>query len=185
VSERRVAILGFQEIGELSPLGWDGCRSIRDTALPWLGRFETPGVLFVPTDYVGGRNDFDRGVEPAESICDWDDLRALRDAGVAIQSHACSHRSFSVLDRSEREGELVRSKRLLEEQLGTAVEAIAFPFGDPGPDADRQQPADAGYRAAFTYRGSPVRLPLADRFRIERIAVGPTTDLRAELEEIA
>lgn len=163
----------------------DGYRSMRDTTLPWLRRFDTPGVLFVPTDYVGGHNDFDRGVEPEEAICDWDDLRALHDAGVAIQSHAGSHRSFSALDRAEREQELGRSKTLLEERLGAPVATIAFPYGDPGPDADRDQPAGAGYRTAFTYRGSPVRLPVADRFRIERIAVGQNTDLRAELEKLS
>ncbi len=163
----------------------DGYRSMRSAALPWLRHFDAPGVLFVPTDYVGGRNDFDRGVEPEEEICDWDDLRALRDGGVSIQSHAGSHRAFSSLDAAARADELARSRAALEAGLGAPVETIAFPYGDPGPDADRDQPAAAGYRAAFTYRGAPVALPVPDRFRIERVAMGPDTDLAAVLGGLA
>lgn len=159
----------------------DGYRSMRDTTLPWLRRFDAPGVLFVPTDYVGGRNTFDRGVEPDEPICSWDDLHVLQDAGVAIQSHAVSHRSFSTLDDAERAHELAHSKAVLEERLGTGVDTIAFPYGDPGPDASHGQAAAAGYDAAFLYRGSTVRMPVTDPYRIERIAMGPNTDLLAEL----
>ena len=163
----------------------DGYRSMCDRTLPVLQRHEAPGVLFVPTHYVGGRNDFDRGVEPEEAICGWQELRALRAGGVAIQSHGHTHRAFSSLDAAGREEELVRSKALLEEGLGEPVATIAFPYGDPGPDAAREQAAAAGYRAAFTYRGHPLRLPVADRYRIERIAMGPNTDLRAELENFS
>jgi peptidoglycan/xylan/chitin deacetylase (PgdA/CDA1 family) len=159
----------------------DGYRSTRDTTLPWLRRFGASGVLFVPTDHVGGYNAFDRGVEPEEPICSWDDLRFLQDSGLAIQSHATSHRSFSTLDDDERARELARSKAVLEEQLGEPVDTIAFPYGDPGPDSAHGQAAAAGYRAAFLYRGSPVRMPVGDPYRIERIAMGANTDLLAEL----
>ena len=65
-----------------------------EVALPILKRFDAPAVMFVPTDYIGRRNTFDAGVEPDEAICDWEDLRALADQGVSIQSHASSHRRF-------------------------------------------------------------------------------------------
>ncbi len=163
----------------------DGYRSIVDDALPVLREHGAPGVLFVPTDHVGGRNDFDHGVEPTEALCSWDELRVLREFGVAIQSHAHTHRAFSSLDRDDRADELARSKAILEKELGQQVDTIAFPYGDAGPDVDRAQAADAGYRAAFTYRGAPVSMPVPDRFRIERIAMGPDTDLRSELEKRA
>lgn len=159
----------------------DGYRSMRETALPSLRKFGAPSVLFVPTDHVGGHNAFDEGVEPTEPICDWNDLRFLKDNGVRIQSHAKSHRSFSTLDHEARVHELVRSKTVLEEQLGEPVETVAFPYGDPGPPDAHGEPAAAGYSAAFTYRGSPISLPAADRYRIERIAMGPDTDLIGQL----
>lgn len=163
----------------------DGYRSTVSEALPVLQKHGAPGVLFMPTGHVGGSNAFDFGVEPEEPLCTWDELRALRDGGVAIQSHAHTHRAFSSIGPQERAEELTHSKALLEEELGGKVDTIAFPYGDAGPDADHAQAADAGYRAAFTYRGIPVRVPVTDRYRIERIAMGPDTDLLSELEKVA
>jgi peptidoglycan/xylan/chitin deacetylase (PgdA/CDA1 family) len=162
----------------------DGYRSMRGVTLPLLRHFEMPAVLFVPTDYVGQRNSFDAGVEPDEPICNWDDLRELARGGVSIQSHAASHRRFSELSMQEREDEAVRSKVALEEHLGTPCQAIAFPYGDPGPSADRCVLTNAGYEAAFLYGGGPVRLPIANRYRVQRVAMGPNTDLCAELGKL-
>src|SRR5690348_8103337 len=39
----------------------DGYRSMRTVALPLLRRFGFPAILFVPTNYIGGRNAFEAG----------------------------------------------------------------------------------------------------------------------------
>jgi hypothetical protein len=40
----------------------------------------------------------------------------------------------------------------------------------------------AGYRAAFGYGGQPFSTPVNDPYRLERVAMGPDTDLEAALE---
>ena len=40
-----------------------------------------PGVVFVPTRYIGGLNTWDAGNEPDEPICNWDELLELERAG--------------------------------------------------------------------------------------------------------
>lgn len=161
----------------------DGHRSIRDVALPCLRQFGFPGVLFVPTQYIAGHNTFDKGMEPIEPICDWDDLRELERGGVSIQSHAVSHRRFSELDSAEREEELLVSKRVLESTLEKAVDVLAFPYGDNG--GNDQAIADAltrtGYRAACLYGGGALSLPVVEPFRLARVAMGPDTKLDAVL----
>jgi peptidoglycan/xylan/chitin deacetylase (PgdA/CDA1 family) len=161
----------------------DGYRSIRHVALPWLRRFGFPAVLFMPTDFVGGRNDFDADCEPEEDICDWDDLRELERRGVSIQPHGASHRTFSQLDPAEQEIELLRSRTVLQGGLGKPVAVFSFPYGDGGadPQATGRMLSRAGYRAACLYGGGPNRLPIADPYRLTRIAMGPDTDLRAAL----
>lgn len=159
----------------------DGYRSVRELALPLLQHFGYPAVLFMPTDFVGGTNVFDLESEPEERLCDWDDLRELLRAGVAVQSHGASHRAFSELTPDEREHELERSKTLLEAELGQPVELFAYPYGDDGgivPEALIR----AGYSAAFGYGGSPVSTPPAEPYRLERLAMGPDTELGAALE---
>lgn len=99
----------------------DGYRSMLTSALPLLLKFGYPAVLFVPTDFVGGRNSFDADCEPEEAICDWDDLRQLERWGVSVQPHGASHRRFSKLNLAQQEEELHRSKATLEAGLGKRV----------------------------------------------------------------
>lgn len=162
----------------------DGYRSVRDVALPWLRRFGFPAVAFVTTGYIGGRSTFDSGIEPEEPMCDWDDLRELQRQGVSVQSHGVSHRGFSALGPAEREEELVRSKAEIESHLANGVEVFAFPYGDNGPDPQGTAVAlkRAGYRAACLYGGGPNPLPVTDSYRLTRLAMGPDTDLKRELD---
>jgi peptidoglycan/xylan/chitin deacetylase (PgdA/CDA1 family) len=157
----------------------DGYRSVLEVALPWLERFGFPGVLFVPTDFVGGTNLFDAVSEPEEPLCDWGELRELERRGVAVESHAASHRTFSELTSSERALELERSKDVLEAELGQTVQLFAYPYGDDGGAA--AQVEEAGYSAAFGYGGGPISMPPEDAYRVERLAMGPDSNLEAML----
>jgi peptidoglycan/xylan/chitin deacetylase (PgdA/CDA1 family) len=161
----------------------DGYRSNLEVAVPWLLRIGYPAVIFVPTDFIGGHNSFDADNEPEEMICSWEDLRELERSGVSVQSHGVGHRAFSELSRAEQDEELLRSKAVLEAGLGKSVEAFCFPYGDAGVDAQEVGGAlkRAGYRAAFTYGGGLNALPIADPYRVDRLTMGPDTDLVAEL----
>ena len=157
----------------------DGYRSTRAVALPHLTRFGYRAVVFVPTAFVARHNDFDSGVEPREPICEWSELIDLEASGVTVQSHGVTHRTFSALGAAEIEDEIRRSKEVLESGLGRRVETLAFPYGDAGaePHVVAAMLQAAGYRAAFTFRGGPVPLPVPDAYTITRIAMGPDTDM--------
>lgn len=170
----RVALITFD----------DGYHSVLDVARPHLEAFGFPGVLFVPTGYIGGVNAFDAGNQPEERICTWEELRMLERAGISVQCHGVSHRKFSSLSVEERERELLEGKAVLETGLGKRVDLFAYPYGDVG--AGRRPPEElvraAGYRAACLYGGGPISFnpgdPLRDRYRLPRLAIGPETDLR-------
>jgi peptidoglycan/xylan/chitin deacetylase (PgdA/CDA1 family) len=163
----------------------DGYRSFSTTALPCLERLGHPCVLFVPTNHIGGTNVWDRDEEPDEALCGWHDLLDLQEAGVAIQSHGASHRSMVDLSPAERYEELRRSRSCLEDRLGAAVDVIAYPYGDDAgmPSSLRAALAEAGYRAGCLYGGGPNLVPLPDRYRLSRLALGPDSDLAAMLAE--
>jgi peptidoglycan/xylan/chitin deacetylase (PgdA/CDA1 family) len=176
----------------------DGYRSMRTVALPWLLQFGYPALLFMPTDFVGGRNTFDPA-EPDEALCNWADLLDLERRGISVQSHGASHRPFSGLTLAEQEEELRRSKATLEVGLGKRVEVFSYPYGDDGVSSHPYDDDDeasyqvlrkvretlerAGYRAACLYGGGLTSMPAADPYRLTRIPVGPDTDLQAELRE--
>jgi peptidoglycan/xylan/chitin deacetylase (PgdA/CDA1 family) len=120
----------------------DGYRTIVECAMPRLREFGYPGVLFVPTDFIGGFNEFDANTRwPREAICGWDELRELERGVISVQSHGASHWAFSELDIGEVETELAQSRAVLEDGLGKPVEVFSYPYGDRGANVEAVQGA--------------------------------------------
>lgn len=164
----------------------DGYATFADDALRILQEFGAPSVLFVPTDHVGASSDkWDLNVEPREALCTWEDLKSLQQADVSIESHGAAHRAYSSMTPHEQGDDATRSKRVIEQRLGTPARLLSYPYGDDGSlSADGPSSVQrAGYEAAFLYGGSVFRPRGADRYRLPRIAMGPETDLAAELAE--
>lgn len=99
----------------------------------------------------------------------WDQVRALRDAGMEIGSHTVSHARLASVAPERAFDELEQSKQALERELGASPSLVACPGGECNQDAvDLIQ--EAGYQAAFTTESGPVR-PGDDEFRLRRIGV--------------
>jgi peptidoglycan/xylan/chitin deacetylase (PgdA/CDA1 family) len=113
----------------------------------------------------------------APLIMGWDDIRALADAGMDIESHTRSHSVLETLDRETLHDELVGSRRDLEGRLGRQVRAIAYPVGRRPPLWIRRAVAAAGYRIGLTNAGGvnhvwpgAIGAGLAlDRFALRRV----------------
>jgi peptidoglycan/xylan/chitin deacetylase (PgdA/CDA1 family) len=163
----------------------DGYRSLLRTTLPWLRKFNFPAVVFVPTAYIGGHNEFDAGNEPSEPICGWDDLHELERQGLSVQSHGVAHRRLSQLDAKEQRLEIFYSKLILESRLDKPVSLFSFAYGDDCRAADGvdRMLREAGYHASFLYGGGQLQLPLTNHFAIPRLAMGPETSLADELRD--
>jgi peptidoglycan/xylan/chitin deacetylase (PgdA/CDA1 family) len=162
----------------------DGYQSNLTVAAPHLLRAGFPAIVFIATGMIGRLNEFDRDIEPPEVMCDWSDLCALADHGIAVQSHGISHTRFSELTAVEIESELRGSREALEERLHRAVTVMSYPFGDAGRNRSETRAilARAGYRAACSYADDEVnRLPGADPLFLARFAIGRDTDLAALL----
>ena len=74
---------------------------------------------------------------------------------------------------------------MLEARLGKSIEIFAYPYGDSGvnPEASSKALKRTGYQAACLYGGGPNLLPIADQYRLTRLAMGPDTNLQAALEQ--
>jgi hypothetical protein len=123
----------------------DGHRSVHSDMLSVLRRHPVPVTLFV----------YPSAVSNAPYALTWDELRALRATGlVDIQSHTYWHPNFLVEKRRLPEkaydrlvhDQLVRSKAVLEEHLGSSVDFLSWPFGIHDDDL-RRRAAAAGYVA--------------------------------------
>jgi peptidoglycan/xylan/chitin deacetylase (PgdA/CDA1 family) len=85
-------------------------------------------------------------------ILDWNQVHEMRRSGVDFGAHTMTHPSVSHLEGEAFTEELIRSKKLLESRLDSAVDDFAYPFGK---DSDRSEQSEtilrgAGYRSAVT-----------------------------------
>lgn len=107
-------------------------------ALPILEKYRLKATVFIISSSVG-----------QETYLTWDQIRELQARQTEIGSHTDSHAALSELELQGRESEVRTSKVVLEQQLGTPVEFLAYPFGKYDaamPDILQQ----AGYRGACT-----------------------------------
>ena len=147
----------------------DGHRSTFHEALPVLRDHAVPAVAFVSAGLVG---DEDAAREAPEPYMSWDELAALPEGGVAVGSHAMSHRSLGGLSPDQVRVEASDSRQLLEERTGRTVDAFAYPFGtraDFGPGTGRAL-REAGYRWAFTSQHGAIA-PGLDPIELPRIKI--------------
>jgi len=130
----------------------DGYVSGYDVAWPILKKFGYPFTMFVYTKYIG---------VGGKSIT-WEQLEAMRDAGVDIGSHTVSHQDLRARKgKSEPEyqawlaNELKGSKDLIEQRLGIRITTLAYPFGLSNEEV-RKAGMDAGYEVLFSVNGMKV-----------------------------
>lgn len=87
---------------------------------------------------------------PVFQVMNWDEIRSLHQAGVAIGSHGVNHEiHHGEQDVSVREAELRSSRTEIELQLGTSCRYFAFPNGNYRPESPSELAA-AGYCLGFT-----------------------------------
>jgi peptidoglycan/xylan/chitin deacetylase (PgdA/CDA1 family) len=111
-----------------------------------------------------------------EVMMTWDQVRALRSAGMDVQSHTRSHRVLETLPQADLREELVGSRRMLEEQLNEPVRAVAYPVSLSAGEHDEifAEVRAAGYDLGFsTSCGHGPLGPKTNPLDIQRIWVDP------------
>lgn len=140
----------------------DGWKSVLTKAKPILDQFGFKPVLFVNPVSVGGK-----------SYLSWDNLKTLMQAGYEIDSHTVTHPNLTQKAKSQtlkqvqekaRE-EIEQSYRDIEEHVGQAPVALAYPFGNYDQYV-MQVTRDTGYRlglsidpGAVDHQSDPWTLP--------------------------
>jgi peptidoglycan/xylan/chitin deacetylase (PgdA/CDA1 family) len=102
----------------------DALLSVLHNGAPVMAELGVPWTLFVVTDWARGRHSFGGGL-----LMGWSQIRELARAGVEIGSHSVTHPNFGQIEAPEARAELFGSRQTLADQLGTAPDAFAIPFG--------------------------------------------------------
>jgi peptidoglycan/xylan/chitin deacetylase (PgdA/CDA1 family) len=85
----------------------------------------------------------------------WEEAREMRAAGMTIGSHTQTHRILGQLSAEEQRWEMEQSKQVIEENIGSAVDSIAYPVGIRGAFSGTTEriAAELGYNICFSFYG--------------------------------
>jgi peptidoglycan/xylan/chitin deacetylase (PgdA/CDA1 family) len=138
----------------------DAFLSVYTEAWPRLRQAGLPFTLFVATDAI------DAGFRDYMS---WNQLRELRDAGVAIGSQTASHLHMAANDAARNRDELKRSNERFVAELGARPDLIAYPFGEASGEVQRVA-REVGFVMAFGQHSGVIHAT-ADPFYLPRFSL--------------
>ena len=107
----------------------DGFLDFRDEAWPVLNKLGFPAIVFLPTDCIGGNENWKGGNHPPRQLMSWNDISALYQDGARFGSHSQNHANLTQLDQKNLDLQLRQSRSNLEDALGEPVDAFAAPYG--------------------------------------------------------
>ena len=144
----------------------DAFRDVAENALPVLEEFRFAATVFVTTGVADGRVQFGwYRTQPA--VLGLEEIAELDRAGpLGFEAHTVTHPNLLALDERTARDEIARCKTELEQRLGRAVTAFAYPTGLFG-ERERRLVREAGFRLAVSCEpGLNVRG--TDRFALHR-----------------
>ncbi len=117
---------------------------------------------------------------PADLMMRSEDVRAMHAAGMQIGAHTVHHPILARLPADDAREEILGSRRMLEDLLGTRVGLFAYPNGKPGEDylpENVQMVRALGFDAAVSTQWGSSRQG-DDMFQIRRFTPWDNTRLR-------
>ncbi|MCL4216860.1 MAG: polysaccharide deacetylase family protein [Candidatus Hydrogenedentes bacterium] len=155
----------------------DGYLDNLTQAAPVLGRYGFPATVFMVAGRAGAVLPHD--TDPATStLMSWEELRRIEEAGWTVGAHSLTHCRLSTLTEPQQRSEIEGSRRLLEEKLGHAVTAFAYPYGSAADynEASIRLVKESGYRYAVSNRYG-VTTNVSPRWALRRIWIDATDSL--------
>lgn len=139
----------------------DGYRDNYTQAAPILEEYGLTATYFVATDFIGSESSsvWDQERNLISEWMTWAQLRDLKQRGFEIGAHTCSHPDLGLMDSTEANHEILRSKQVLEQQLGVEIDLFSYPFGDIDQikTENRESARQAGFICCASAYGGIVR----------------------------
>jgi peptidoglycan/xylan/chitin deacetylase (PgdA/CDA1 family)/glycosyltransferase involved in cell wall biosynthesis len=108
----------------------DGYKDNYLNMLPLTRKYGFKGVLFLLGDFSVTENFWNTGEDKeAGQLMTYEQKKAFVEHGWEIGAHTLTHSDLTKLEGEKIKNEIVLSKTLLEEKLGTEVVSFAYPYG--------------------------------------------------------
>jgi peptidoglycan/xylan/chitin deacetylase (PgdA/CDA1 family) len=108
----------------------DGYRSVYEEAFPVLQRYGMSATVFLTVGKADAANS--RESLPSlegRSMLSWRSIREMHNYGIMFGAHTMTHPDLTHLPMDEVKQEILASKEIIENALGTSVSTFAYPYG--------------------------------------------------------
>ena len=146
----------------------DGYADAYTVVLPLLQKYGFTGVFFVTVNLVGRPGYLTR-----------DQLRAIADAGMDVESHAMDHVSMRIRTLADQRYQMCTARQFLSQWTGTDVRHFAYPSGDYNADSFTALQG-CGYLSAYKKMGGSLQSS-ANMYVLQRARVAGQLGLPALL----
>ncbi|MER8034244.1 polysaccharide deacetylase family protein [Streptomyces hydrogenans] len=148
----------------------DGYEGVHRYALPVLARRSFPSTVFVTSGWLPGRHGTGGALD---TMLSWEQVRELAAAGTEIGGHSHSHPQLDQLDARRLRFEALRCRELIGEELGTAPDSFAYPYGYSSRRV-RATVREAGFAQALAV-GNALARRRQGPYALERVTVRRST----------
>jgi len=108
----------------------DTYKSVYENAFPIMKEFGYKGILFIISDYIGKRNDWEAYSLQRKYIhAGTEDISEMHKNGFEIGSHGKTHKFLPHLNNSDIRSELEDSKHYLEYNFNNTIICCCYPYG--------------------------------------------------------
>jgi peptidoglycan/xylan/chitin deacetylase (PgdA/CDA1 family) len=149
-------------------------RRLRDYAKSLSHHDAMAVVERVIASLAGGTRSGETNACRAPAVLNWSELRALAQDGVTLAPHTRTHPLLTRVSAAEARAEVVGSFWDLRREVGQVAAVFAYPNGACDSGLARML-AGEGFELAFALGGGH-DLRTDDRWRVQRIPVGPRTN---------
>ena len=137
----------------------DGYEDNYTNAFPILKKYHFPATIFLISDYVGKSPDF----------LSWEQVKEMSQYGISFGSHTRRHVYLPSISKEQMKDEIIGSKQIIEQHLGSPVYYFAYPGGGFSEEI-KAITATAGYQAALATNRGYDRLNI-DLYELNRIHI--------------
>jgi len=112
----------------------DAFANFASVAAPLLADLALPATVFVVTDHVGGKNDWDgpglrHGAVPILPLMSWGEIARIAQSGTEIGGHTRRHPRLTAVAPAALVDEIAGCAEKLRRTLGVRVTSFAYPYG--------------------------------------------------------
>jgi len=125
----------------------DGNLSDYSVVFPLLKEYNIKAIFFINPVNIGN-----------SGFIDWSMVKEMSNAGMVIGSHGYNHLNMTKLKYVAAKKELVKSKKMIEDNIGKPVNIFSFPFGSYNKKMI-DLALKSGYRYCFTSDHGVIQFP--------------------------